>query len=117
MDALSEQKQQEIQRALHLFSQGQGPPKSLKEAHKHNFSFWNSQPVPKIGTELMTGMIWALNRIKDPAHFLHSLRFYYVFLNVYGLAFSYITYVFAILFHSIKLKDELHKEREMAHLL
>ncbi|KAB5555422.1 hypothetical protein PHYPO_G00034050 [Pangasianodon hypophthalmus] len=52
LDALPEQKQQEIQRALHLFSLGQGPPKSLKEAHKHNFRFWNSQPVTKIGEEV-----------------------------------------------------------------
>ncbi|XP_046710513.1 glycylpeptide N-tetradecanoyltransferase 1b [Silurus meridionalis] len=52
LDALPEEKQQEIQRALHLFSLGQGPPKSLKDAHKHNFCFWNSQPVMKIGEEV-----------------------------------------------------------------
>ncbi|XP_060717039.1 glycylpeptide N-tetradecanoyltransferase 1b isoform X1 [Tachysurus vachellii] len=54
LDSLPEEKQQEIQRALHLFSLSQGPPKSLKEAHKHKFSFWNSQPVPKIGEEVRT---------------------------------------------------------------
>ncbi|XP_060795767.1 glycylpeptide N-tetradecanoyltransferase 1b isoform X2 [Neoarius graeffei] len=53
LDALPEEKQQEIRRALHLFSLGQGPPRSLKEAHKHNFHFWNSQPVTKIGEEVM----------------------------------------------------------------
>ncbi|KAF5889680.1 Glycylpeptide N-tetradecanoyltransferase 1, partial [Clarias magur] len=52
LNALPETKQQEIQKALHLFSLGQGPPKSLMEAHKHNFRFWNSQPVIKIGEEV-----------------------------------------------------------------
>ncbi|KAI4872371.1 hypothetical protein NFI96_010135 [Prochilodus magdalenae] len=53
LDALPEHKQQEIQRALHLFSLGQGPPKNLQDARRHNFRFWNTQPVPKIG-ELCT---------------------------------------------------------------
>ncbi|XP_053494997.1 glycylpeptide N-tetradecanoyltransferase 1b [Ictalurus furcatus] len=52
LDALPEQKQQEIQKALHLFSLSQGAPKSLKEANRHSFRFWNSQPVTKIGEEV-----------------------------------------------------------------
>ncbi|XP_062859920.1 glycylpeptide N-tetradecanoyltransferase 1b [Trichomycterus rosablanca] len=52
LDSLPERKQQEIQKALHLFSLGQGPPKNLKDAQKHNFHFWNTQPVPKIGEEV-----------------------------------------------------------------
>lgn len=54
LDALPEEKQQEIQRALHLFSLGQGPPKNLQDARKHNFRFWNTQPVPKLDEEVTT---------------------------------------------------------------
>lgn len=52
LDALSEEKQQEIQRALHLFSLGLGPPKNLQDARKHNFRFWNTQPVPKLDEDV-----------------------------------------------------------------
>ncbi|XP_031417205.1 glycylpeptide N-tetradecanoyltransferase 1b [Clupea harengus] len=52
LDALPESKQQEIQRALHLFSLGQAPPRSLAEARRHTYRFWNTQPVPKIGEEV-----------------------------------------------------------------
>ncbi|XP_072523802.1 glycylpeptide N-tetradecanoyltransferase 1b [Salminus brasiliensis] len=52
LDALPEEKQQEIQRALHLFSLGQGPPKNLQDARRHNFRFWNTQPVPKLDEEV-----------------------------------------------------------------
>ncbi|XP_051523433.1 glycylpeptide N-tetradecanoyltransferase 1b isoform X2 [Myxocyprinus asiaticus] len=48
LDSLSEEKQQEIQKALHLFSLGQGPPKNLQEAHRYTYRFWDTQPVPKI---------------------------------------------------------------------
>ncbi|KAL1264201.1 hypothetical protein QQF64_004556 [Cirrhinus molitorella] len=48
LDSLSEEKQQEIQKALHLFSFGHGPPKNLQEAQRHTYRFWNTQPVPKI---------------------------------------------------------------------
>lgn len=49
LDSLSEEKQQEIQKALHLFSFGHGPPKNLQEAQRHTYRFWDTQPVPKIG--------------------------------------------------------------------
>lgn len=49
LDSLSEEKQQEIQKALHLFSFGHGPPKNLQEARRHTYRFWDTQPVPKIG--------------------------------------------------------------------
>ncbi|XP_062381836.1 glycylpeptide N-tetradecanoyltransferase 1b [Sardina pilchardus] len=52
LDALPESKQQEIQKALHLFSLGQGPPRSLAEARRHTYRFWDTQPVPKIGEEV-----------------------------------------------------------------
>ncbi|CAG12630.1 unnamed protein product, partial [Tetraodon nigroviridis] len=48
LDALPEKKQQEIQRALHLFSLGQGLPRSLREARNHVYRFWETQPVPRL---------------------------------------------------------------------
>ncbi|XP_046888726.1 glycylpeptide N-tetradecanoyltransferase 1-like isoform X1 [Hypomesus transpacificus] len=48
LDALPEEKQQEIQRALHLFSLGGRLPKTLEEASKHSYRFWDTQPVPKL---------------------------------------------------------------------
>ncbi|XP_048035462.1 glycylpeptide N-tetradecanoyltransferase 1b [Megalobrama amblycephala] len=52
LDSLPEEKQQEIQKALHLFSFVQGPPKNLQEARKHTYRFWDTQPVPKIDEEV-----------------------------------------------------------------
>lgn len=52
LDALPEEKQQEIQKALHLFSLGQGPPKNFQEARGHKYHFWDTQPVPKIDEEV-----------------------------------------------------------------
>uniref|UniRef100_A0AAY3ZY96 Glycylpeptide N-tetradecanoyltransferase n=1 Tax=Denticeps clupeoides TaxID=299321 RepID=A0AAY3ZY96_9TELE len=52
LDALPEEKQQEIQKALHLFSLGQGPPRSLAEARRHTYHFWDTQPVLKIDEEV-----------------------------------------------------------------
>ncbi|XP_065098904.1 glycylpeptide N-tetradecanoyltransferase 1b [Paramisgurnus dabryanus] len=52
LNSLPEEKQQEIQKALHLFSVGQGAPKNLKEALRHKYQFWNTQPVPKIDEEV-----------------------------------------------------------------
>ncbi|KAM6951101.1 glycylpeptide N-tetradecanoyltransferase 1-like [Aplochiton taeniatus] len=58
LDALSEEKQQEIQKALHLFSLGQGLPKTLEEARRRTYRFWNTQPVPMLGdSELSQGPI------------------------------------------------------------
>ncbi|KAJ7984423.1 hypothetical protein DPEC_G00354690 [Dallia pectoralis] len=48
LNALSEEKQQEIQRALHLFSLGNGLPKTLEEARRQPHPFWDTQPVPKL---------------------------------------------------------------------
>ncbi|XP_056627452.1 glycylpeptide N-tetradecanoyltransferase 1b isoform X2 [Triplophysa dalaica] len=52
LDSLPEKKQQEIQKALHLFSLGNGPPKTLQEARGHKYNFWETQPVPKIDEEV-----------------------------------------------------------------
>ncbi|XP_051529802.1 glycylpeptide N-tetradecanoyltransferase 1-like isoform X2 [Myxocyprinus asiaticus] len=52
LDSLPEEKQQEIQKALHLFSLGQGPPRNLQEARRYIYRFWDTQPVPKIDEEV-----------------------------------------------------------------
>ncbi|XP_077406405.1 glycylpeptide N-tetradecanoyltransferase 2-like [Vanacampus margaritifer] len=49
LDCLPESKQQEIQRALHLFSFGQTMPRTLQQAMRRSYKFWNTQPVPKLG--------------------------------------------------------------------
>ncbi|KAM9774248.1 glycylpeptide N-tetradecanoyltransferase 1-like [Syngnathus typhle] len=49
LDSLPESKQQEIQRALHLFSFGQTMPKTLQQAMRRTYKFWDTQPVPKLG--------------------------------------------------------------------
>eukprot|EP00064_Thunnus_orientalis_P004348 superscaffoldBa00000393_g4359 len=41
------QKLQDIQRAMELLS-CQGPAKSIDEAAKHKYQFWDTQPVPKL---------------------------------------------------------------------
>lgn len=48
LDSLPEKKQQEIQRALHLFSLGPTLPKTLQQAKRHTYSFWDTQPVPRL---------------------------------------------------------------------
>ncbi|XP_017290622.1 glycylpeptide N-tetradecanoyltransferase 1 isoform X2 [Kryptolebias marmoratus] len=54
LDSLPEKKQQEIQKALHLFSVGQSLPKTLQDAKQHTYHFWDTQPVPKLGDSIMT---------------------------------------------------------------
>ncbi|XP_028990437.1 glycylpeptide N-tetradecanoyltransferase 2-like [Betta splendens] len=49
LESLSEEKQQEIQTALHLFSLGASLPKTMSEAKKRTYRFWETQPVPKFG--------------------------------------------------------------------
>uniref|UniRef100_A0A8C5IQA7 Glycylpeptide N-tetradecanoyltransferase n=1 Tax=Junco hyemalis TaxID=40217 RepID=A0A8C5IQA7_JUNHY len=39
----------EIQKAIELFSVGQGPAKTMEEASKRSYQFWDTQPVPKLG--------------------------------------------------------------------
>ncbi|KAG7227899.1 hypothetical protein INR49_013693 [Caranx melampygus] len=53
LDALPEKKQQEIQRALHLFS-GSSLPRTLKQAQRRTYRFWETQPVPKLGENITT---------------------------------------------------------------
>ncbi|XP_076616527.1 glycylpeptide N-tetradecanoyltransferase 2-like [Chaetodon auriga] len=49
LNSLPENKQQEIQRALHLFSLGPSIPKTLQQAKRHTYRFWETQPVPRLG--------------------------------------------------------------------
>uniref|UniRef100_A0A3Q2QU21 Glycylpeptide N-tetradecanoyltransferase n=1 Tax=Fundulus heteroclitus TaxID=8078 RepID=A0A3Q2QU21_FUNHE len=51
LDSLPEKEQQEIQKALHLFSLGTSLPKTLQQARKHTYRFWDTQPVPRLGKE------------------------------------------------------------------
>ncbi|XP_039360223.1 glycylpeptide N-tetradecanoyltransferase 1 isoform X3 [Mauremys reevesii] len=45
---------QEIQKAIELFSVGQGPAKTMEEASKRSYQFWDTQPVPKLGEVVNT---------------------------------------------------------------
>ncbi|XP_033466892.2 glycylpeptide N-tetradecanoyltransferase 2-like [Epinephelus lanceolatus] len=54
LDSLPESKQQEIQRALHLFTLGPSLPKNLQQAKKHTYRFWDTQPVPRLGDSVET---------------------------------------------------------------
>ncbi|XP_008402001.1 glycylpeptide N-tetradecanoyltransferase 1-like, partial [Poecilia reticulata] len=48
LDSLPEKEQQEIQKALHLFSLGTSLPKTLQQAKNHTYRFWDTQPVTKL---------------------------------------------------------------------
>ncbi|XP_068161474.1 glycylpeptide N-tetradecanoyltransferase 1b [Antennarius striatus] len=48
LDSLPEKKQQEFQKALHLFTLGPSLPKTLQQAKRHQYRFWETQPVPKL---------------------------------------------------------------------
>ncbi|XP_029312312.1 glycylpeptide N-tetradecanoyltransferase 2-like [Cottoperca gobio] len=54
LECLPESKQQEIQKALHLFSFGPSLPKTLQQATKHTYRFWDTQPVPRLGDSVVT---------------------------------------------------------------
>ncbi|XP_072343022.1 glycylpeptide N-tetradecanoyltransferase 1-like isoform X3 [Scyliorhinus torazame] len=49
VSSLPAEKLQEIQKAIELFSVAQGPAKSMEEATKRSYQFWDTQPVPKLG--------------------------------------------------------------------
>lgn len=52
VNSLPADKLQEIQKAIELFSVGQGPAKTMEEATRRSYQFWDTQPVPKLGTRL-----------------------------------------------------------------
>ena len=53
VNSLPVDKLQEIQKAIELFSVGQGPAKTMEEATRRSYQFWDTQPVPKLGTALV----------------------------------------------------------------
>ncbi|XP_064895934.1 glycylpeptide N-tetradecanoyltransferase 1-like isoform X3 [Columba livia] len=48
VNSLPAERIQEIQKAIELFSVGQGPAKTMEEASKRSYQFWDTQPVPKL---------------------------------------------------------------------
>ncbi|XP_073463827.1 glycylpeptide N-tetradecanoyltransferase 1 [Aquarana catesbeiana] len=54
VNTLPAEKIQEIQKAIELFSVGQGPAKTMEEASKRSYQFWDTQPVPKLGEVINT---------------------------------------------------------------
>jgi len=54
MNSLPAERIQEIQKAIELFSVGQGPAKTMEEASKRSYQFWDTQPVPKLGEVVNT---------------------------------------------------------------
>ncbi|XP_053555813.1 glycylpeptide N-tetradecanoyltransferase 1 isoform X1 [Bombina bombina] len=54
VNALPAERIQEIQKAIELFSVGQGPAKTMEEASKRSYQFWDTQPVPKLGEVVNT---------------------------------------------------------------
>lgn len=54
MNSLPAERIQEIQKAIELFSVGQGPAKTMEEASKRSYQFWDTQPVPKLGMYLLS---------------------------------------------------------------
>uniref|UniRef100_A0A8D2C4J4 Glycylpeptide N-tetradecanoyltransferase n=1 Tax=Sus scrofa TaxID=9823 RepID=A0A8D2C4J4_PIG len=54
MNSLPAERIQEIQKAIELFSVGQGPAKTMEEASKRSYQFWDTQPVPKLGMYVLS---------------------------------------------------------------
>uniref|UniRef100_A0A8C5Y5J8 Glycylpeptide N-tetradecanoyltransferase n=1 Tax=Microcebus murinus TaxID=30608 RepID=A0A8C5Y5J8_MICMU len=54
MNSLPAERIQEIQKAIELFSVGQGPAKTMEEASKRSYQFWDTQPVPILGEVVNT---------------------------------------------------------------
>ncbi|KAJ8344851.1 hypothetical protein SKAU_G00290440 [Synaphobranchus kaupii] len=48
VNSLPADKLHEIQKAIELFSVGQGPAKTIEEASRRSYQFWDTQPVPKL---------------------------------------------------------------------
>lgn len=55
VNSLPADKLQEIQKAIELFSVGQGPAKTMEEASRRSYQFWDTQPVPKLGMTFCRG--------------------------------------------------------------
>jgi len=46
-------KLKEIQKAVGLLSMNAQTPKSMEDARRKHYQFWDTQPVPKLGTSLI----------------------------------------------------------------
>lgn len=64
VNSLPADKLQEIQKAIELFSVGQGPAKTMEEATRRSYQFWDTQPVPKLGKILKS----LLSRLRQTYH-------------------------------------------------
>lgn len=60
VNSLPADKLQEIQKAIELFSVGQGPAKTMEEATRRSYQFWDTQPVPKLGMTFIRAFTSAL---------------------------------------------------------
>lgn len=72
MNSLPADKLQEIQKAIELFSVGQGPAKTMEEATRRSYQFWDTQPVPKLGVVLKW---FSFLRVMSPISVLHLKLF------------------------------------------
>lgn len=81
VNSLPADKLQEIQKAIELFSVGQGPAKTMEEATRRSYQFWDTQPVPKLGKILKS-----LSRLRETNHHYKRLAVCYVSI---GLMFSF----------------------------
>jgi len=46
-------KLKEIQKAVGLLSMNAQTPKSMEDARRKHYQFWDTQPVPKLGIKLL----------------------------------------------------------------
>ncbi|NXK00585.1 NMT1 tetradecanoyltransferase, partial [Corythaixoides concolor] len=54
VNSLPAERIQEIQKAIELFSPPPPPAKTMEEASKRSYQFWDTQPVPKLGEVVNT---------------------------------------------------------------
>lgn len=82
VNSLPADKLQEIQKAIELFSVGQGPAKTMEEATRRSYQFWDTQPVPKLGVMSTVLSLLLQTATKDkriPAVFVfHECGFLFV---------------------------------------
>lgn len=71
VNSLPADKLQEIQKAIELFSVGQGPAKTMEEATRRSYQFWDTQPVPKLGRKFQSLVQLVLHA--SPTHGLCSM--------------------------------------------
>lgn len=77
VNSLPADKLQEIQKAIELFSVGQGPAKTMEEATRRSYQFWDTQPVPKLGIDHLcncthSSLVFVLIPWSDTSFFLFS---------------------------------------------